>query len=227
VAKKPIGAIVQGDPKARGMLNVTVRNDTAADFRGPVVVTVHASSDATLDSSDTSLASLTKTLRLKPGQARPVAMKVPLAAAPTGDMTLLTAATANGVSATASGPAVEVREPFVRLVGAGAAPPPKPLSFDRPARFSLNLRNDGNVAVPGSPPATYSLAVTTMGGATAFSTSVQGTVRLNAGQSRRQAFTVTFPRQFDPGSYSLVVNLDAPLNETNGQTAATIPFTIA
>jgi hypothetical protein len=157
-------------------------------------------------------------------------LNVPLANAPQGEMTLLCTAAANGLNSTASGPVVAVAEPFVRLVSAGAvATPTKPLAFNRTAKFAVNLRNDGNVAVPSTPPAAYALAVTTDGSdaGTVFTTSVAGAIRLKPAQSRRQTFAVTFASQFAPGSYVLVVKLDAPLNETNGQVVAAIPFTIA
>jgi hypothetical protein len=130
--------------------------------------------------------------------------------------------------ASASGPAVQVRPPFVRLVSAGpSVPPRKPAVFVRPAKFAVNLRNDGNVAVPS--PATYSVAVSTDGtdAGVVFSTTVPAPIRLKPGQSRPQRLTVTLPPQFAAGSYTLIVKLEAALNETNGQVVSSIPFTIA
>ena len=46
--------------------------------------------------------------------------------------------------------------------------------------------------------------------------------------TRPQRVAVTFPPgSFPAGSYTLIVRLNAELNQTNGDTVALIPFTIA
>jgi hypothetical protein len=61
-----------------------------------------------------------------------------------------------------------------------------------------------------------------------FTATALGKIRLKAGATKPQKLTVTFPPgSFAAGSYTLLVRLTAELNDTNGQTVAVIPFSIA
>jgi hypothetical protein len=98
-----------------------------------------------------------------------------------------------------------------------------------PAKFSVTLTNGGNVPTTKIP-ATYSLIVSTSTDPSdqVFTTTALGKISLKPGATKPQKFTVTFPPgSFAAGSYTLIVRISAELNDTNGQTVAVIPFTIA
>ena len=123
-----------------------------------------------------------------------------------------------------------MRSPFVRLTGLpAAAPNEKPLTFGKRATFTVPLQNAGNVPTSRTP-ATYSVIVSrdaTEAGQV-FQTTAIGRINLKPGTNRPQKLVVTFPPgSFPAGSYTLIVRLSAELNQTNGETVALIPFTIA
>jgi hypothetical protein len=228
VAGKVPGAVIGGDKKGKGSLAVTVRNDSGADFNGPVTVAVLASTDAVADAGDTTLASSAKPLKLKAGQSKAVKLSVLLMNLPQGQYTLLGSATAGGLTASAAGPAVSVAPPFVHLVNGGPAAPPKPITPGKKASLSIPLRNDGNVATSKTP-ATYTLLLSPDGTESnvAFQTTATGKLALKPGTAKPQKLAVTFPAgAFASGTYTLIVKVNAELNDANGQTVALIPVTV-
>ena len=58
-------------------------------------------------------------------------------------------------------------------------------------------------------------------------TTAVGKLSLKPGTSKPQKLSVTFPAgAFAPGSYTVIVKVNADLNQTNGETVALIPVTI-
>jgi hypothetical protein len=151
---------------------------------------------------------------------------------PPGQQKLLVSLSGVGVSALGiAGPVVNVQEPFVRLTGlVGASPATRPLSFGRRATFAVPLQNAGNVPTTRTP-ATYNLTVSRDGteATQVFEISSTGRINLKPAASKPQKLSVAFPPgAFAAGSYVLIVRLaTAELNQTNGQSVALIPFTIA
>jgi hypothetical protein len=202
-----------------------------------VPVAVHASSAAVLDAGDSHLAAVTKVLKLRAGATgKPVKVKVPLGSMPAGPQTLLVTATADNLAAAAAmpGPTVTVEAARVNLVGlpgdGGAAGLGKALAPGRRATLAVPLRNTGNVATAKAP-VTYTLVFTTDGtdAGRVFEMTSVGNVSLKPGDAKPQKLGVTLPPVGGPsaGTYTLLVRLSAPLNETNGQTVALMPVTIA
>jgi hypothetical protein len=205
---------------------VTVQNNSGADFNGPVQVAVHFSSDGVLDASDPVLVQSAKPMKLKNGQAKPVKFRVPLNTLPEGQFTLLGSATVSGLTASSAGPSLTVADPFVRLLGVPGAGG-KPITLGKRASLSVPLQNAGNVPTTRAP-ATYTLLVSTDGtdAGAIFQTTAVGKLGLKPGASRPQKLSVTIPAgAFAPGAYTLIVKVNAELNETNGQTVALIPAT--
>jgi hypothetical protein len=230
VAGKVPAVIVQGAKRAKGSLSVTVRNESGVAFNGLTDVAVLASGDGIADVGDAIVAQSSKRLKLKIGQSRSVRLVLPMATLPVGTYQLLGAATTNDLTSFAAGPAVSVETPVVHLVGAGSAPPPgKPIRADGRATLLVPLRNDGNVSTSNMP-ATYTLIVSTDGTEAGGIHQTTATVRtkLKPGQAKQQKVNVRFaPGAFPAGTYTILVKLDADLNDTNGQLIATLPATSA
>ena len=231
VTGKVPAVVIAGDRRARGSVAFRVTNTTGAPFAGPVTFTALASSDAAPGASDVQLVSVTRNVKLKAGASR--AMRLKFAFPPTvpqGDRNVLVTAAADRTSDTAAGPRVSVQAPFVRLTGLPAgAPAARPLAFGRRAAFAVPLQNVGNVPTSRTP-ATYTLAVSRDGtdAGQVYQTTATGRLNLRPGASRPQRVSVTFPPgSFPAGTYTLIVRLNAELNQTNGDTVALIPFTIA
>jgi hypothetical protein len=223
-----------GGKVAMGVVTVTLRNDTAGAFAGPVTLTVHASAgDGVLDAGDAHLATLTRTVKLRLGATgKPIKLKVPLAALPAGQQTLLATATANGIATTGVGRVVSVEAARVHLVGLPAAGDGsnKPLALGQRATLAVPLQNSGNVTTSKSP-VNYTLLFTTDGtdATGVYSTTVAGTVNLKPGAAKPQKLTLTMPPPggtLAAGVYTVIVRLTADLNATNGQTVALMPVTV-
>jgi hypothetical protein len=204
----------------KGSVAVTVRNETDAGFDGPVTVSVLASTDAVADNEDASVATSSRTLKLRSGQTRVVKLK--LSSLPTladGTYTLLGAATANNLTSSAAGPTTAVQAPFVRLAApTGVTPTHSRVILGRPAKLTFWLANEGNVATT-SAPATYTLNVSfdpISGGGDVYQTTVTGSLKLKPGSQARQKLRVIFPAgAFPAGEYTVQAKLNAELNQTN------------
>lgn len=223
--------VVAGDRRARGAVAFAIANNTEAAFAGPVTFAAFASDDTRQDASDVQLVAVTRNLKLKAGASRTMRLKFQFPQTiPAGEKNVLVTAAADGTLDMAVGPAVSVQAPFVRLTGLpAAAPAARPLAFGRPARFAVPLQNDGNVPTTKTP-ATYTLVVSRDETAAdeLFQTTATGRISLKPGASKPQRLSATFPPgAFAAGSYTLLVRLSAELNQTNGETVALIPFTIA
>jgi hypothetical protein len=226
VGKVPT-VVITGNAKAKGALAVTVRNDSGSDFNGPVNVSVLASQDGIADVADVAVAQSAKTLKLKAGQSKAVKFKLALATLPQGAYTLIGAATVDNLTSTANGPAMAVQQAVVHLVNGGAAPALKPITGGRRAALAVPLRNDGNVPTAKSP-ATYTLIVSTDGteAGKVFETTAVGKLALKPAAAKPQKLSATFPAgSVAPGSYVLIVKVNAELNDTNGQIVTTLPVT--
>lgn len=231
----PVVVISGGGGKSpRGTLAVTLRNESGGAFVGLVIVAIRASSDAVLDAGDAQLVTVPKTLKFRAGATgRPIKLKVPLGALPAGQQTLLATATANNVTTTgAPGPTVSVEPARVNLVGLPGAGPAagKPLAVGKRATLSVPLQNTGNVATSRAP-ATYTLVFTTDGteAGKVFETTSVAKVSLKPGASKPHKLSLTLPpaTSLPAGTYTLLVRLSADLNQTNGETVALLPVTIA
>jgi hypothetical protein len=225
--------IIAGTKKARGTVMVTLTNASSSSaFAGPITLIVVSSGDSNADAGDTALGTLTKNVKLKAAGSKKLKVKAVFpASAETGTRTIVaTASFAGQLSDQAAGPQVNVQAPFVHLTGSTTpAPLATPLTFGLPAKLSIPLTNGGNVPTTRTP-VTYTLIVSTSTSASeqVFTTTALGKIRLKPGASKPQKLTVTFPPgAFAAGSYTLLVRLTAELNDTNGQTVAVIPFSIA
>jgi hypothetical protein len=228
VGKVPT-VVIGGDPRAKGALAVTVRNDSGSDFNAPVNVAVLASQDAIADVADVAVAQSAKPLKLKVGQSKAVKFKLALATLPQGSYTLLGAATVDNLTSSASGPSLSVQAPVVHLVNGGAAPGVKPITGGKKASLAIPLRNDGNVPTAKTP-ATYTLIVSTDGteAGAVFTTTAVGKLALKPAAAKPQKLSLIFPAgSVPPGSYTLIVKVSADLNDTNGQIVTTLPVTFA
>jgi hypothetical protein len=237
VTGKVPAVVIAGDRRARGSVAFTVASRSGEAFAGPVTFTARASADALNGPADVELATVTRNVKLKAGAARTMRLKFKFPESlPEGDKQVLVTATPAGAApggqtpGVGVGPGVSVQTPFVRLTGLpAAAPAGVQMTFGKRARVTVPLQNAGNVPTTRTP-ATYTLSVSTDGttAGEVFVTTAPGKLNLKPGASRPQKLTVTFPPgAFAPGSYTLIVRLTAELNETNGDVAALIPFTIA
>jgi hypothetical protein len=228
-ANKLPSAVVSGDNADVAALSVKIRNDGSTDFNGPVVLAINASKDDKLDAGDGSaLFTLTKKLRLRPGQSVTLKANAPLKNAPEGDVRLLATATAGSSVSTLAGPGVTVAEPFVNLTSSLSPLPKKPLKYGKRAAFALGLENAGNTATTATP-AEYTLIVSTdrTEENSVYETTTSGKITLKPGAKKAQKLNLTIPSgEFAPGNYFLLVKLNAELNESNGDIVGVIPFAI-
>lgn len=219
--------VIGGNAKAKGAVAVTVRNDSGADFNGPVNVSVLASQDAIADVADVAVAQSAKPLKLKVGQTKAVKFKLALGTLPQGAYTLMGAATVDNLTSAANGPSLSVQAPVVHLINGGAAPALKPITGGKKAALAVPLRNDGNVPTTKSP-ATYTLIVSTDGteAGAVFQTTAVGKLSLKPATAKPQKLSATFPAgSVAPGSYTLIVKVNTELNDTNDAVVATLPVT--
>jgi hypothetical protein len=226
VGKVP-AVVIHGDKKLKASLSVTVRNDGVA-FSSRLKVAVLASRDAIADVDDITIAQSSKPIKFKIGQTKAVKLKLPLATVPVGAYQLLGIATAEDLTSSAAGPAVNVEAPVVHLVSSGSAPPGKPIHAGKNAALSIPLRNDGNVKTTKAP-ATYTLILSTDGAETGsvYQTTATGRISLKPGQARSQKVNVALPAGTASGTYTVLVMLTTELNDTNGQVLAALPATIS
>jgi hypothetical protein len=225
--------VVAGTRAARGTVTFTLSNVSSDTLEaGRFVFIASASSDQVEGPNDLLLLETQKQVKLKPGASKKIKLKVSFPAdAPTGQQFVVVSGGVNGVTATGATPtAVTVQAPFVRITGSNVpAPVTKPLTFGKPAKLSVRLTNEGNVPTTKTP-ATYSLIVSNNGtpAGQVFSTTALGRINLKPGATKPQKLSVTFPPgSFAAGSYTLIVRVNAELNDANGQTVALLPFTIA
>ena len=91
----------------------------------------------------------------------------------------------------------------------------------------MPLRNDGNVPTTKTP-ATYTLIVSTDGteAGAVFTTTAVGKLALKPATAKPQKLSLTFPAgSVAPGTYTLIVKVNAELNDANDSVVATIPVT--
>jgi hypothetical protein len=208
---------------------------------GPVTVNVFASTDGVISAGDDlAVGQVVKNVKLKPGAAKALKVKVQIPAPPQdGDYLLLaevSGAGAGGAAVTGAGPAVRIEKPFVNLVG--QAGPEASLAFGKQGRVSLPVLNAGNVGAKGK--ANLELFVSmdgTLEPGRSFPLGTLGAVKVSAkpGATRPLKLKLVvppeFPDAFGPGSYFLVAELSAvgtlgDLNVSDGDLLGAVPFTI-
>jgi hypothetical protein len=229
VSGKVPPVVVAGDKKAKVSLVVAVRNDTASDFNGPVVVSVFASQDAAADTGDDLIVHSDKQMKLKAGQTRNVKLNTPLSSVAAGTYTLLGAVTMDKLTSFVPGASLEVQTPFVHLVSGGpAAPLKKPITPGKKATLTVPLRNDGNVATAKTP-GTYTLIFSSDGSeaGAAYQTAATGKIALKPHQFKPQKVSFFVPvGSLAAGLYTVLVKVSADLNDTNGQIVGTLPVAV-
>jgi hypothetical protein len=224
-------------------VTVLITNSTATLAAGPAAVTVFASADGVVDPSDLTIGTVTKGLKLKPGQSKPVKVKVQFPApAADGDFQILASATFNGADGglAAGASPVHVEQPRVDLAGLPGAGGGGVFSLGAKAKLSVPLVNRGNVPAKGSlnldllastdgttdPAASFVLATLP---------SVKAAVKPGATRNLKLKFALppSFPAGFaaTPGTaYFLLVRLSASTvgtpNQSDGRLLATVPFAL-
>jgi hypothetical protein len=209
-------AAVVGGAKVKGAkLAVTVTNSGTTDLTAPVTVSLFASTDATVDGSDTPVGTpVTKVLKLKPGATKPVKLKLTeVPNVPDGDYFLLAQTTANGATGgtAATGTTVNIAAPFVDLTGAFGTPLPATLVPGKKASIPLSILNLGNVAATGTISVNL-IARPAGGGPSADATLPTAPVKLklNPNAAKVTRLKVTLPvESLLPGSYTLVATIDS------------------
>ena len=147
---------VGGDP-VKGSASVRVRNEGTAAAAGPVAVSLFLSADAVYDPADAPVATSTASLKLRPGSAKVVRLKVTtlpdvaegsyrLLARVDADDRTAEADESNNVSATGS--TVTIARPLVDLVGAVRSVPRRLLAGTT-GTASVLVRNAGNASLDG------------------------------------------------------------------------------
>jgi len=91
------------------------------------------------------------------------------------------------------------------------------------------LRNDGNTPTTKTP-ATFTLVFSSNGteAGTVYQTTATSRIALKAHQSKPQKLTFTIPASasLPAGTYTLILKLNAELNDTNGQVITTLPASV-
>lgn len=215
-------AAVLGGAVARVSVRVTNAGNEA--FRGEVPLQVLASADATADDADALLLQAFPRLKLKPGQAKTVKLKVPFSvgtgaytvfarvdpSGTTGDLSL-----ANNTAAAAAG--VTVADPFVDLVGAIPTVPAAAAPGQK-VRVNLVVTNNGNVTASGR----ASLALTASADQApdsldAVLAAVTKKLKIAPGRSKAIGLKFRLPVDLAAGTYNVLglVNTGGGIIETD------------
>jgi uncharacterized membrane protein len=197
---------------------VNVANSGTTAFSGPVTVALFASTNATLESgTDAQVATLTKNLKLAPGQAKAIKFKIAsLPSVADGAYRLIAQSGATGVTAgtAATTNTVNLAAPFVDLAGTfGSLSSTGKLG--KKAKLSVNVANNGNTDAKASVPVT--IEFTAPGSGTVVATA-QTTAKLSlkAGTSKAVKLNLTVPSTLPAGTYNVTTRIDgASLNDAN------------
>jgi hypothetical protein len=227
-------AVIAGQ-KARATPVVTVTNEGESRANTAVTVTLFLSPDPTLDPADAQLGAVTKRLRLKPGQGKPVKVKLgPFPAVADGAYHILAQVTEpGGGSAVAAAEAtVAVAAPFVDLAGAFASPPLAALKRGEKATVLVNVTNAGNADARGRVEVTLALSAdAAAGGDDRVAARVTKKVKLKPGAGKTLKLRLAPPEDLAAGNYYLVTAVDAgnavaEPDETNNAAASAATFAV-
>jgi glucose/arabinose dehydrogenase len=238
VVAAPAGGLVAG---GRGRMTVRVTNAGQAAVAGPVAFAVVASPDAFLDSDDTTIATVTKPVKLAAGKSRNVKLNFTVPAnVPQGSYLLLVrpdaagavpeTAESNNVSASAT--PLAIGPAFSDLAGSLGAATVAGVGAKRQVRATLSLQNLGNAAYAG--PVTVSVLASADAAADAGDAvlaALPKTLKLKAGGRKALRLRAALS-SLPAGSYHLVARLNptgtpADTNGANNDAASAGVFTVA
>ena len=225
----------------KGRMTVRVTNAGQAAVRAPLAFEVLASSDAFAHPDDVGLATVTKPVKLAPGQSKNVKLNfVVPAGVPQGSYLLLVRPDAGGavaetvefnnVAATAA--PVTIAPPFSDLTGSIGSLTVAGLGARRQVRGVLSLQNNGNAPYTG--PVTVSLLASADPLADAtdvpFATLPARVMKLKA-NGRRAVRLKAPPTGLAPGTYHLVARITpagspADTNAANNDVVSAGTFTV-
>jgi len=238
VVAAPAGGLVAG---GKGRMTVRVTNAGQKPVAGPMAFAVVASPDAFLDSDDTTIATVTKPVKLAPGKSRNVklAFTVP-ANVPQGSYLLLVRPDAGGAfpetvesnNISASATPLAIGPAFSDLTGSLGVVTVAGVGAKRQARATLSLQNLGNSAYSG--PVTVSLlasADATADAGDAVLATLPKSLKLKAGGRKALKLRAALG-SLAAGSYHLVARLNptgtpADANTANNDVASAGVFTVA
>ncbi|HEX8911106.1 MAG TPA: choice-of-anchor D domain-containing protein, partial [Humisphaera sp.] len=238
-ASKLPALVVGGTKKAKGTVTLRVTNGSATAVAGRLAGSLFASTDLAADGGDQIVGSVNKVLKLKPGQAKSVKVKLTFAA-PAADGTFSVLAPLSFEGATAgqanSDRQVQIQTPRVTLagqsVGSGGS-----AAFGGKVKLAVPVLNTGNVPAKGTMNLDLIASIDgTVSTGTSFTMATLNGVKFSAkpGQTKsvKLSFTVppTFPAPFAAGAYTLIVRVASSslgaAGVADGQTLAAIPFTV-
>lgn len=211
-ATLPTAAIAGEKTKASATVSVT--NSGTGKLSGPVTIKLLASTDGTVDTSDTQITTITKKLTLKAGQTKQVKVKLgSFPAVASGDYFVVADVTGgSGITETsttnnqaASSSKVTIAPAFVDLSGmlssAGTA------KAGKKGTLPMEISNDGNSEVKTT--ATVRLTITPQGGGTATTVDVPVKLNLKAGASKNLKLKYAVPSSLAAGTYTVSAAIDS------------------
>lgn len=156
VTKSTLPKQAVGGTAVHGAASVVVTNSTAALVKGPVTVSLYASTDGSVDASSALLGSVKKSLKLSAGGVAPVsvALKLP-ATLGAGTYTLLaqTVDPSGNLTTATSGPTLVVAAPVIALTESFQKLPLPAAAVSgakTSAAASIRIVNNGNIASSGT-----------------------------------------------------------------------------
>ena len=223
-------ALVAGATKKLSVPIVIGDTGTGA-VKGPVTVTLYASTDTTLDANDPVIATLHKTLAAKAGKSTKATLTLPglPASLAAGTYHLLAQVTdPSGFAQTAAtATTVTVAAPFVSPAIAFAAATTAVVNGTKRGSAQLSITNHGNVAIDG--PVTVTLYETATGAVDTKSATL-GTVsrKLNvpAGKTVKVSVPVTAAKSLAAGTYQLAAVVTTTAAEGAPATSTTVFDTV-
>ena len=151
VARSTVPTSVIAGATTKGTVAVTVTNTTAAILKGTAKVALYASTDGSIDSTSTLIATVSRPVKLKSSKAASIAVPVKKLSLPAGTYTLLAQVTdPSGNTSVATGSALTVAPATITLSGNIGAVTPSATTPGKSISFTLTLANSGNVNSTGA-----------------------------------------------------------------------------
>ena len=213
-------------PGAKNKVVVQVTNVGDATANGNVQVNLLASTDASLDVNDTSVAIVnTRVKNLAVGKSQKITLTFNspsnvadgnyfLLAEATGVASIGDVNAANNVVASAA--TVSIRQPFVDLAVSYATQPPASLLPGAKNKVTLVVQNNGNVAASGKE--TFNLLASADaaldGGDTSIFTQAS-TLKIAAGKSAKVTLTFPTPGNVADGNYFILADAAGGITDSN------------
>ena len=207
-------AVVAGQ-KAKAAVSVLVTNAGTGLLNGPVTVRLLASQDATAAAGDAEIATVTKKLKLRPGQSK--AIKVKVGSFPTvadgdyfvvadvaGGAGVTEGNTSNNQAATTS--KVTIAAPFVDLTGATNTPL-KAARAGRKSTLVLDVTNAGNTPATGAATVRLTLAPQA-GGGSPVTVDVPAKLKIKPGATAKLKLKFVVPADLAAGTYNVSADID-------------------